>query len=218
MCGEGDSAGSETPPGLPRHARSPLRNAHPSPGTGRWEQPMRPRRRGGRTTQLQRLVRRRRIRRRPRGRFQDVTNERATLRRGSVRSVQHPQKNPGQAARGVSWKPLPDGSDRVSGRSLGVAVRSSQRRQRPVGPFTTFISLNVDKLHAAPRHTHKRPGDVSDLGVMGAHGPGAAFWTPGVALAGVGVGVVFDFVIPGLDVVARRAVSVEDTHTHTEEQ
>ena len=51
---------------------------------------------------------------------------------------------------------------------------------------------------------------------MGAHGPGAAFWTPGIALVGVGVGVVFYLVVPGLDVEGRRAVSVESMHRHTQ--
>lgn len=39
------------------------------------------------------------------------------LRFGTVSSLQHLQKNPGQAARGVwcVWKWLPDGSDQVSG-------------------------------------------------------------------------------------------------------
>lgn len=44
------------------------------------------------------------------------------------------------------------------------------------------------------------------LCVVGAHGPRAPLWTPGVALVGVGVGVVLHLVIPGLHVEARRAI------------
>lgn len=49
---------------------------------------------------------------------------------------------------------------------------------------------------------------------MGTHGPGAAFWTPGIALMGVGIGVVFHLVVPGLDMEGRRTVSAGHTGTH----
>lgn len=55
---------------------------------------------------------------------------------------------------------------------------------------------------------------------MGAHGPGAALWTPGVALMGVGIGVVFHLVVPGLNMEGGRTVSAGwtdvQTHTHTQ--
>lgn len=55
---------------------------------------------------------------------------------------------------------------------------------------------------------------------MGAHGTRAAFWTPGIALMLVGIGVVLRLIIPGLDVKGRRAVPVGPmrTHTHTHKQ
>lgn len=53
---------------------------------------------------------------------------------------------------------------------------------------------------------------------MGAHGPGAAVWTPGIALVRVGIGVVFHLVVPGLDVEGGRAVSVGHAHTNTHGQ
>lgn len=58
---------------------------------------------------------------------------------------------------------------------------------------------------------------------MGAHDSGAALWTHGITLLGVGIGVVFHFIVPGLDMEGRRAVSVGHTHTqkkntHTDRQ
>lgn len=57
---------------------------------------------------------------------------------------------------------------------------------------------------------------VSYLSVMCAHGAGAALWTPGVALVGVGVGVVFHLVVPRLDMEGGRTVSAGRAHTHTD--
>lgn len=53
---------------------------------------------------------------------------------------------------------------------------------------------------------------------MGAHGPGAAFWTPGVTLMGVGIGVVFHLVVPGLDVEGRRTEPAGYKHKQTHRQ
>lgn len=47
---------------------------------------------------------------------------------------------------------------------------------------------------------------VTYLRVVGAHGPRAPLRTPGVALVGIGVGIVLHLVIPGLHVEPGRAI------------
>lgn len=84
--------------------------------------------------------------------------------------------------------------------------------------LNSSFNLSLVCLNISPPFLPPSLHDSSHLGIMCAHGPRAAFWTPGVAFAGVGKCVVFHFVIPGLDVIGRGAVSVEQTHTQMNTQ